>query len=85
MKWEKIETTINKDGRTIVYQATGTRITIESRKRHIPHANGVGTWEHTSYFVIADGKELVEKWSLKDAKEYAEKISANDQEGEQSA
>lgn len=32
----------------------------------------VGTWDHTSYFVIQNGKELVEKMSLRDAKEYAE-------------
>lgn len=44
---------------------------IESRKRHIPHANRQGTWDYTSYFVLRDGVELVEKHSLKDAKEYA--------------
>ena len=50
----------------------GTGFQIESRKRHIPHANGMGMWDHTTYWVLKDGKELVEKHSLADAKEYAE-------------
>lgn len=72
-KWEKIERKVNSEGTTITYLFSGTGITIESRKRHIPHANGIGTWDHTSYFVLKDGKEIAEKQSLKDAKEYAEK------------
>lgn len=74
MKWIKTGKTVNKEGTTITYSAEGTALTIESRKRHIPHANGVGTWDHTSYFVLMNGRELKEKFSLKDAKEYAEEV-----------
>ena len=79
MIWKKTGKRINSEGTTITYQAEGTGITIESRKRHIPHANGNGTWDHTSYFVMAAGKEVTEKYSLKDAKEFAEKMAADDQ------
>ena len=72
-KWEKTGKRIDSEGTTITYSFSGTGITIESRKRHIPHANGIGTWDHASYFVLKDGKEISEKHSLKDAKEYAEK------------
>lgn len=72
MNWVKTGRTVNAEGTTITYAAQGTGITIESRKRHIPHANGVGTWDHTSYWILKDGKELKEKMTLTDAKEYAE-------------
>lgn len=74
MKWVNMGKTINEDGTTITYEAADYPITIESRKRHIPHANRSGTWDHTSYFVLYLGEEVVEKYSLKDAKEYAEKM-----------
>ena len=70
--WEKTGKRVSSSGTTITYSGKGTAFTIESRKRHIPHANGVGTWEHTSYFVLLDGKEVKEKYSLKDAKMFAE-------------
>lgn len=74
MKWNKTEKKVNAEGTTITYECDELPgIKIESRKRHIPHANGVGTWDHTSYFVIKDGKET-EKWSLKDAQKYAEEL-----------
>ena len=63
---------MSAEGTTITYRGKGTRFTIESRKRHIPHANGDGTWDHTTYFVLEDGRELKEYWSLRDAKEAAE-------------
>ena len=82
MKWNKISKTTNSEGTTITYKCDALPgITIESRKRHIPHANGVGTWDHTSYFVIKDGKET-EKWSLKDAQEYAERMAENERTGQ---
>ena len=74
LKWEKIGKSVNEEGTTITYQAAGTGLTIESRKRHIPHANGTGTWDHTSFFVLVDGKEVKEKWSLKYAKDFAEQL-----------
>lgn len=75
MKWVNMGKTINEEGTTITYEAADYPITIESRKRHIPHAGGrSGTWDHTSYFVLYLGEEVVEKNSLRDAKEYAEKM-----------
>ena len=72
MKWEKVGKTVNTEGTTICYKAVGTGITIESRKRHIPHASGSGTWDHTTYWVLENGVEVKERYSLADAKEYAE-------------
>lgn len=75
IKWEKMGKEVTPEGTTIYYEAANVPISIESRKRHIPHANGKpGTWDHTSYFVFLNGKEVAEKWSLKDAKEYAETL-----------
>lgn len=75
IKWVKIGTTVNSEGRTITYQAENAPLTIESRLRHIPHANRFGTWDHTSYFVMKNGQDLAEKHSLRDAKEYAERLA----------
>lgn len=72
MKWSRIGKTVNAEGTTNIYRLEGTPYTIESRKRHIPHANRSGTWDHTSYFVMKDGTELVEKYTLGDARRYAE-------------
>ena len=72
MIWEKIDRTVNREGTTITYRLKGTEILVQSRKRHIPHANGSGTWDHTSYFVLDHGEEIAEKQSLTDAKKYAE-------------
>ena len=68
----KVGRKVGMEGTTTIYAAIDTRITIESRKRHIPHANGSGTWDHTSYFVLDHGEEIAEKWHLEDAKKYAE-------------
>lgn len=74
MKWIKERREVSSQGTTITYRAAvaDEDVTIESRKRHIPHANRTGTWDHTSYFVIRDGQELREFQSLRDAKDYAE-------------
>lgn len=72
IKWAKIEKTVNSDGTTITYKGEGTSLLIQSRKRHIPHANGVGTWDHTTYWVLDNGKEVKQRYTLKDAKEFAE-------------
>lgn len=72
MKWKRMGRIVNAEGTTTTYWADIAPYTIESRKRHIPHANGIGTWDHTTYFVLWKGHELVEKWSLADAKKYAE-------------
>lgn len=73
LKWVKTGRRVANEGTTTTYSAPGTPYTIESRKRHIPHAGGrPGTWDHTSFFVLRNGEELKEKYSLKDAKEYAD-------------
>lgn len=72
--WIKTGRTVNSEGTTITYSGVGTNLTIESRKRHIPHVNRSGTWDHPSYFVLKDGKEVAKKWSLRDAKIYAETL-----------
>lgn len=75
MIWEKIERTVNSDGTTITYRCkTEPWLMIQSRKRHIPHANGIGTWDHTTYFVLVNGHEEKECWSLKSAKEYCSEL-----------
>lgn len=74
IRWEKVGWTANEMGTTITYHLAGTNMYVQSRRRFIPHANGMGFWEHTSYFVMKDGKEIAEKWRLADAKEYAERL-----------
>ena len=72
IKWTKTGKEVSAEGTTITYTGEGTDLTIESRKRHIPHANRTGTWDYTSYFILNGGEVVAEKHSLKDAKEYAE-------------
>ena len=76
MTWKKVKRIAYENGEsTIIYESdAGHRI--ESRKRAIPHANRGGHWMHTSYFLILpDGTEK-EYWSLRDAKESAERYEA---------
>lgn len=73
MIWAKTGKTVSEGRTTVTYAAEGTPYTIESRKRPIPHANGRGSWDYTSYFVLKDGEELIEKQRLGDAKAYAER------------
>ena len=77
LTWMRIRRAVSEEGTTVTY-ATAEEVgyTIESRKRHIPHANGEGFWDHTTYWVLKDGKEVIERYSLKDAKEYAEELWA---------
>lgn len=71
--WEKYERTVNADGTTNTYRAVGVPFIIQSRKRHIPHANRSGTWDHTSFFVLANGYEIKEFATFKDAKDFVER------------
>jgi hypothetical protein len=74
-KWIKTGKVVRTSGSTtIIYRLEGTPYTVESRKRPIPHANRVGTWSFTSYFVLKDGVEVTEKHTLGYAKEYAEAL-----------
>ena len=76
MQWIATGRRVGSEGTTITY--TGYRdgkdsgLLIESRRRHIPHSNRGGTWDHTSYFVLRGENELIEKQTLRDAKQYAE-------------
>lgn len=76
MKWNKIMTSVGSIGKTITYEAEGTdrQLVVQSRLRHIPHANGVGTWDHTTYHIICRGQEAPKTYQrMTDAKEDAEK------------
>lgn len=80
--WEKTRRVVDSEGTTNTYTGKGTDLTIESRKRRIPHAGGrSGTWNHTSFFVLRNGEELAEKYSLKDAKEFAETVRESNEAG----
>ncbi len=71
MKWEKVGKRIGVEGTTITYRLQNApQYEIESRKRHIPHANGSGTWDHTTYVVLYHGLKVEEKMTLKAAKDY---------------
>jgi hypothetical protein len=75
INWIKTGRTATEDGSVTTYAAEGhPAIRIESRKRQIPHAARGGTWAFTSYFVLLDGEEVVEKMRLTDAKEFAETL-----------
>ena len=74
IKWKKTGKIVSGEGTTITY-SSGTAYTIESRKRHIPHAGGrSGTWDHTTYHILRDGVEVGKQYSLSDAKYLAENM-----------
>lgn len=73
IEWKKTGKIVSDEGTTITY-TSGTSYTIESRKRHIPHANGIGTWDHTTYHIMRDGVEVGKQYSLSDAKYLAENM-----------
>ena len=74
--WAKTERTVGPEGTTVTYtDLRETGLTIESRKRHILHANGSGTWDHTTYWVLRDGEELAEHWTLAGAKVWADRYA----------
>ncbi len=82
MTWQRIDRSENDEGTTITYAIDGSVyaskfILVQSRKRHILHANATGpddTWDSTSYFVIRNGQDVKQFWRLSEAKEYAEEI-----------
>lgn len=74
--WAKTGRMVGPEGTTTIYtDLRETGLTIESRKRHIPHANGVGTWDHTTYWVLRDGEEMAEHWTLSGAKAWADRYA----------
>ena len=60
MRWIKTGKTVSAEGTTITYQEDKGDLVIESRKRHIQHANGIGTWDYTSYWLLQGNKEIKE-------------------------
>lgn len=73
MNWIKTGRTVHANGETeITYEAEGTELKIESRKRAIPHASRSGSWMHTTYFLIRPDGTETEHYSLTRAKEAAE-------------
>ena len=77
MKWEKIGRVESAEGVTITYRGADPQVTIESRKRHVPHAFGSGksgTYDVTSYHVLVSGVPVHEAVRLVDAIGYAEKM-----------
>lgn len=77
MMWEKTGKRIGQEGTTITYELARCPMRIESRKRHIPHANGSGTWDHTSFFVLRGDEVIAEKQTLEEAKKLAERYVIN--------
>ena len=77
MKWIKTGKEVKGTGEsTVYYESNDGQFEIQSRKKAIPHANGIGHWMHTTYFLIHDGKE--EEYDLLcRAKEAAENLSRN--------
>ena len=78
MIWTKVKKEDLGNGEYNIYWRTPpyTRLTIESRRRMIPHANGEGGWLRTTYWVrYPDGlaKEFI---MMCRAKEAAEKYLA---------
>ena len=71
--WKQTGKTIKETGeKTITYKKTGNPNIIQSRKKRIQHANGIGFWFHTSYWLIKpDGSEK-EYWKRIDAENAAE-------------
>lgn len=79
--WKKQSETIKgeRGEKTIIYMPQGMRgAWIESRKQAIPHANGLGYWMHTTYYVCQFGKPDLERYTLKDAKAAAEALMEGD-------
>ena len=74
INWVRTGKYVDESGTTTYYKGVDTPFTIQSRKRHIPHANGVGYWDHTTYWVVKDGVGIKERYSIGDAKEYAEQL-----------
>lgn len=75
IQWKKTGKVENEEGSTITYSAEGSDVTIESRKRHIPHAGcNSGTWDHTTYWVLKAGKEVAQEYRMSEAKFLAESM-----------
>ena len=72
-KWEKTGRSVSADMTVVTYETQDDRYRIESRKRTIKHANGIGVWYFTTFFLIDEMTGYEEEFrTLKDAKAAAE-------------
>ncbi len=72
--WRRIGRETGPEGTRVIYEAhEDPQWTIVSWRHPIPHANGVGTWDHTTYLVYY-GSSLVhrEETTLINAKRWVE-------------
>lgn len=79
-QWKRSGKLIRHDETVNIYE-NGGPFRIESRRVHVPHANGrAGTWDYTSYFVIrdSDGQEMKKCLTLKHAKVVAEELEGKE-------
>lgn len=75
MKWTRTGKVVDAEGTTVIYSNEAyPGYTIESRKRHIPHSNGVGTWDHTTYHVLLYAKELKQLYSVRSCMSWVERM-----------
>jgi len=75
VRWLRTGKAVSAEGTTIEYSSQSCPgITLESRRRHIPHSNGIGTWDHTTYHVLKSGEEVGQYYSLRSAQEHAERM-----------
>ena len=71
--WKQTGKTIKSTGeKTITYEKPGNPNKIESRKERIPHANRIGFWFRTSYWLISQDGSEKEYWKRIDAEKAAE-------------
>lgn len=83
--WRKVGKEPHPDGPRTIYQAQENPAWVIASWRHpIPHANGVGSWDHTTYLVYY-GSSLVhrEETTLINAKRWVEAHKGGAQDGPQ--
>lgn len=74
--WTKLRTEKHEDGgKTVYWIRKGKTGHIESRTRPIPHANGRGSWLHTTYHAILLDRTEKQFHLLTLAKSYMEAIN----------
>ena len=76
MRWERTGREVKANGESkMTYTSHDPEgWTIESRKRKILHANGIGSWTHTTYVLIWPDETETEHWTLRSAKATAETL-----------
>lgn len=75
VRWLRTGKVVDDEGTTVIYSNEAyPDYTIESRKRHIPHSNWVGTWDHTTYHVLLAGAEVKQMYSVRSCMEWVERM-----------